>query len=111
MRKDKECNDPSSCLNKAWPDEMLFVLLGRDPSASATIRFWVAHRISRGLNRPGDAKLVEALACAAAIDHDQAVGVVNRAAEEVPPAGPVTAGPTSGDWEGAAFDTRWLRPS
>lgn len=43
---------------------MLFVLLGRDPAAPDTIRFWVRERIRLGLNAAGDPKMVEAEECA-----------------------------------------------
>jgi hypothetical protein len=33
------------CYGKALPDEPLFVLLGRDPAAAETIRFWAATRL------------------------------------------------------------------
>ncbi len=65
MRKLTELTDRNSCLSKAGDGEMLFVLLGRDPAAPATIRAWIAERVRLGKNQPGDAKLVEAERCAA----------------------------------------------
>lgn len=62
MRKTEEVENPNSCLNKAQDDEPLFVLLGRDKAATATIRFWVTERIKLGLNKPGDPQILEALA-------------------------------------------------
>ena len=61
MRKREEMADPNSCLNKAADNEWLFVLLGRDGAAAATVRFWVAERIRLGLNKIADPKVEEAL--------------------------------------------------
>lgn len=49
----------------AHPDEPMFVLLGRDPSAGAIVRLWAALR--RGKVEEA-AKCSEARACAAAMD-------------------------------------------
>lgn len=73
MRKREEINDQSSCLNKAEPHEMLFVLLGRDPAAANTIRHWVCRRIEMGKNHADDPKMREALACADVIDEENGV--------------------------------------
>ena len=64
MRKCEEIVNPNSCLNKAKDDEMIFVVLGRDPAAMATIIEWCNERIKLGLNDEGDTKLSEALECA-----------------------------------------------
>jgi hypothetical protein len=71
MRKRDELTDPGSCLNKARDDEMTFVLLGRDPAAPAAIRRWISRRIEMGLDRPGDARLIEAERCARAMEAEQ----------------------------------------
>jgi hypothetical protein len=71
MRKSDELSDPSSCLNKAAEDEILFVLMERDPAAPGTIRDWVARRIEMGLNKPGDPKLISAEQIARAIETGQ----------------------------------------
>lgn len=68
MRKSAELAAPNSCLNKARADEMLFVLLARDPAAPAAIRAWVAERIRLGKNLPDDPQLQEALECARLMD-------------------------------------------
>ena len=60
MRKCDELTDPESCLNKAEDDELLFVLLERDPAAPAAITKWAQERIRLGLNKPGDPKLLSA---------------------------------------------------
>lgn len=67
MRKCDELSDPESCLNKARDDELLFVLLERDPSAAGTILWWCDERIRCGLNREGDSKIEDARLLAAAI--------------------------------------------
>ena len=64
MRKTNEVNCETSCLNKAGKDEMLFVLLGRDSAAPATISFWIAERIRQGKNKHSDSQIIEAMECA-----------------------------------------------
>lgn len=49
------------CMAKAHPDEMTFVLLGRDPAAASTIAFWIQERLRLGLDKPTDPKLIEAM--------------------------------------------------
>src|SRR5258708_35715310 len=61
MRKIDEARDPNSCLNKAGPHEMLFILLGRDPAAPVAIRSWIAERIRLHLNVPSDKQIMSAL--------------------------------------------------
>jgi hypothetical protein len=53
------------CYAAADPDEPMFVLLGRDPSAGALVRFWARMRF--GSSEDPD-KLEEALSCADALD-------------------------------------------
>lgn len=72
MRKNIEMSNPDSCLSKAKHTEMLFVMLGRDVAAPDTIRFWIAERIRLGKNHFNDPQLVEALACAQAMEADRA---------------------------------------
>jgi hypothetical protein len=60
MLKLEEKTNPKSCWNKAEDDEMMFILLGRDKAAPATIRAWIRERIRMGLNKPGDSQLKEA---------------------------------------------------
>lgn len=64
MLKHMEKADGHSCWNKARPNEMVFVLLGRDEAAPVTIRAWVAERIRLGKNREDDHQIQEALKCA-----------------------------------------------
>ena len=72
MRKDRELIDPKSCLNRAHGDELLFVLLGRDPAAPHAIREWAKRRIELGKNAIGDAQIQEALQTAHEIEAGQA---------------------------------------
>lgn len=53
------------CYKNALPDEPLFVLLGRDPLAGATVRAWAA---ARARLDPGSKKAVEAVKMAAEMD-------------------------------------------
>lgn len=68
MRKRDELFFPDSCLNKARDDEILFVILGRDEAFPGTVREWIKQRIELGLNKPGDAKLLEAERTAAEVE-------------------------------------------
>lgn len=42
MRKSDELRSPMSCLSKAQPDELIFVLRSNDPLFAQTIRHWAA---------------------------------------------------------------------
>ena len=64
MRKRLELRHEHSCLNKADNDEMIFVLIGRDVAAPATIRFWVEERVRLGKNKLSDDQIKEALGIA-----------------------------------------------
>ena len=67
MEKRLEIHEPTSCLNKAGEDELLFVLLERDLAAVPAIRAWIAERIRLGLNSAYDPQITnaEAWCCAA----------------------------------------------
>lgn len=78
MRKKHELGDPSSCLNRAKDDEMIFTLLGRDVAAPTAIRAWVAERIRLGKNSPEDKQIGEALACADVMENDQRIAAEAR---------------------------------
>lgn len=56
-------NNPGAfdCYAAAEPDEPMFVLLGRDPTAVAIVRLWAAMRVKLKLNEPGDPQITEAL--------------------------------------------------
>ena len=60
MRKREVLSDPSSCLNRARDDEMIFVLLARDESSIDAVRAWIESRIKRGKNIREDAEIVSA---------------------------------------------------
>ncbi len=61
MRKRDELSKEHTCMQHAHPDEMVFVLLGRDPAAPLAIRAWAAERIRLGKNLETDAQIIEAL--------------------------------------------------
>lgn len=64
MQKVRELTDPGSCINRAHPEEMTFVLLGRDPIAADAIQFWALLRVETGKNDRQDAQIIEAMECA-----------------------------------------------
>jgi len=71
MIKADELHHPASCLNRARSEEMLFVLLGRDICAPSAIRYWCGERIRTGKNDATDSQIIEALACADAMEKEQ----------------------------------------
>lgn len=64
MRKAEELRSERSCLNKAAPNEPIFVLRGKDPLAAITVRHWAT--MSEGVHEPE--KLAEARALADLMD-------------------------------------------
>ena len=60
MRKRDELSDPQSRMGRAHPDEMTFVLLGRDTAAVDTVRFWIEQRIRMGKNKRTDKQILAA---------------------------------------------------
>lgn len=72
MLKHEEMSDPTSCLNKAADDEIIFVVLEQDDAAPDTIRFWVNKRIELGKNKPSDRKMTSALELADLIEQRKA---------------------------------------
>jgi hypothetical protein len=42
MTKAEELRNPHGCLNKAAPDEPVFVLRAKDPIAAQVVRLWAA---------------------------------------------------------------------
>lgn len=68
MRQFLELKSADSCINKAKPDEWVFVLLGRDHSAPVAIRAWIADRIKSGKNQHHDPQIIEAEQCASAME-------------------------------------------
>lgn len=69
MRKRDELE--KGCIAKARPDEMTFVLLGRDAMAPEAVRFWCRMRAKAGLNKPDDPQIKEALACARVMEMER----------------------------------------
>lgn len=61
MYKIAELTNPDSCLNRARDDEMVFVLLARDPAAPAAIREWCTKRWMLKKNESTDPQILEAL--------------------------------------------------
>ena len=72
MRKRDELTNPKSCMSRAGDDEYTFVLLGRDVTTPATIRFWIEERIRLGKNVRTDPQIVEAEQSAATIEAELA---------------------------------------
>jgi hypothetical protein len=68
VRKCDEEADPNSCWNRAAPEEEVFVLLGRDPAAAATLRFWAEERVRLGRNKAGDLQITLALLMAGRLE-------------------------------------------
>lgn len=74
MKKRDELLEPTSCLNKAAENEMLFVLLGRDGAAPAAVRAWIEERIRLGKNARADPQILEAEAWIDAVLTEQRAG-------------------------------------
>ena len=72
MKKMDEISKPGSCLLRAKMTEPLFVLMGRDVAAPATIRAWVQERLCRGKNQMKDPQITEALESAREMESYQA---------------------------------------
>ena len=72
MRKREELSEPGSCLAKAEPDELIFVLLGRDAAAPEAIRAWAKARVDLGKNAPRDRQILDALKIASLMEHERA---------------------------------------
>lgn len=70
MRKRDEIQRENTCLSHAHPEEMVFVLLGRDAAAADTIRYWCGLRILLGKNTEADPQIVEARQCARTMDEE-----------------------------------------
>lgn len=79
MLKSDELQNPTSCLNKALPNERLFILLARDPAAPITIRAWITERLRLGKNKEDDAQVQEALECASCMEDERAKMTQERA--------------------------------
>jgi hypothetical protein len=71
MRKRQELLDPQSCMNKANPNELVFVLLGRDAAAPAAIAAWAQERIRLEKNAPGDSQVTQALETARLMERER----------------------------------------
>jgi hypothetical protein len=60
VRKIEEIKNPASCFNRAHSEELMFVLLERDPAAAIAIGAWIEARIRLGKNAADDAQVREA---------------------------------------------------
>jgi hypothetical protein len=60
MKKEDELRNPKSCFNKANNDELMFILLERDPTIISTVLHWINTRVEMGLNTMEDDKIKEA---------------------------------------------------
>lgn len=83
MLKRDEIETENSCLNKARPEERLFVLLARDPAAPVAIRAWIAERLRLGKNQPTDEQIREAFECAALMDLERSEVEASRRQEKM----------------------------
>lgn len=72
MLKRDELSNPNSCLRKALSRERLFVLLTRDETAPDVVMYWVRERLRRGLNRPDDEQIREAVECSGLMESERA---------------------------------------
>lgn len=72
MRANVELSLPGSCIRSALPHEVVFVLLGRDESASIALQAWIDHRIRSGKNKATDGEIIEARACLATMNEERA---------------------------------------
>lgn len=60
MKKIDEIKNPNSCFNKAHNEELLFILLERDPASIVAVEAWIDARIRLGKNAADDAQIKEA---------------------------------------------------
>lgn len=73
MIKRIELTDKNSCLNNANDNEMIFVLLARDPAAPIAIEAWIQERIRLGKNNPDDLQIINASECAYVMEQQRAM--------------------------------------
>lgn len=60
--------DPESCLNRAAPDEPIFVLRGHDVAAAQTVRDWAHRRVVVGKSSDNSPEIIEAMKLADEMD-------------------------------------------
>lgn len=84
MLKKLELAKTFSCLNKAKPDEPIFVIRAKDELASQTLRLWAA--MADGLHEPE--KISEALQCADEMDKWRSENIVG-AVKAMAPSGSI----------------------
>lgn len=71
MIKSEELMNPASCMSKARPEEMTFVLLARDLCAPLAIRAWAEARIATGKNQRSDLQIIQAFDCARVMERQR----------------------------------------
>lgn len=55
--------DPQSYWNRAQDNEPVFILIGRDALAPATINCWIEMRLASGKNTVDDKQIQDAIRC------------------------------------------------
>jgi hypothetical protein len=60
-------------MQHAHPEEMLFVLLSRDPAAPVAIQAWIAERLRLEKNDETDAQIVDARECVRVMETEGAL--------------------------------------
>ena len=61
MLKKDEIENPESCINRAAPNEPVFVLRAIDEAAPHVIEVWARERVILGKNKSSDQKIIGAL--------------------------------------------------
>lgn len=68
MTKKEAIEDPNSCWNKAHDNDIVFILIQKDPQAPKTIQLWAAMRVLFGNDDLNAPKITSALDIADKID-------------------------------------------
>lgn len=95
MIKSDVIDNPQACLNTAYDQEHLFILLARDPAAPVAIRAWITERLRLGRNKPGDEQIREAYECAALMELQRSEITSVRNQQQLPLATPVATHTTA----------------
>lgn len=77
-------NNPGTydCYANAEPDEPMFVLLARDPLASELVLAWAHQRAEADVDGADEAKIAEAVECAAAMERWRSAHQAHGAADQ-----------------------------
>lgn len=76
MKKHLEISNPSSCLNRARAEELIFVIRAHDIASPHTVRRWARKRIKLGKNSWSDPQIREALEWADTVEAQHEKGTV-----------------------------------